>query len=447
MVTDLVVVVPGIMGSVLKYGEAEVWNTSLRTVAHDLKRFDEFTRVLRLPEGIGDGAPQGQDALAADRLIGGWHLWPGKWAGSGYHGFLEHLGNRYRGKRQVVAFAYDWRLSVRFNAERLKTFLADELGAWRVRSQNADARAILICHSMGGLIARFYINKLKGAESVSRVITLGTPYAGSVKAVLYLAGNPLFPEELTKTLRSFPALWQLLPTYRCVRTARGMAPIGASGLPGIESHMIRDALLLREESAPRGDGSASPPVHVFGGHRHGTLTSVQENFDALQFFETWLETDGGRSDESDYRGDGTVPRFSAVPTEWTDDAPAIFRAERHGALHDHVHIRELCRDKVEGLNPRSFLSDDLEIGIDLPDLVQAGKPVQVRAVTNGPQVRLEAAVTDLQGESLGQATPLRPTGDGDYEADLELPPGSWYVAVFTPGREQPVRVGDVVVAV
>ena len=43
----------------------------------------------------------------------------------------------------------------------------------------AGGRIDLVAHSMGGLVARFYLQQLGGARRVDRLITLGTPHHGS----------------------------------------------------------------------------------------------------------------------------------------------------------------------------------------------------------------------------------------------------------------------------
>ena len=43
----------------------------------------------------------------------------------------------------------------------------------------SQAKIILICHSMGGLLARYYISHLKGKSYVEKLITIGTPHKGT----------------------------------------------------------------------------------------------------------------------------------------------------------------------------------------------------------------------------------------------------------------------------
>ncbi|MGH0037284.1 MAG: esterase/lipase family protein [Myxococcota bacterium] len=48
-----------------------------------------------------------------------------------------------------------------------------------LRSAVRGGRIDLVTHSMGGLVARFYLQQLGGARRVDRLITLGTPHRGT----------------------------------------------------------------------------------------------------------------------------------------------------------------------------------------------------------------------------------------------------------------------------
>jgi pimeloyl-ACP methyl ester carboxylesterase len=43
-------------------------------------------------------------------------------------------------------------------------------------------RIDLVCHSLGGLVARVYVQELGGARRVDRIVTLGTPHRGTYSA-------------------------------------------------------------------------------------------------------------------------------------------------------------------------------------------------------------------------------------------------------------------------
>lgn len=66
----------------------------------------------------------------------------------------------------------------------------------KVREQHNGKKVDIIAHSMGGLVSRWYIEKLNGKESVSKLITLGTPHYGTYIAYLgYItpAGREMVP--------------------------------------------------------------------------------------------------------------------------------------------------------------------------------------------------------------------------------------------------------------
>ncbi len=54
----------------------------------------------------------------------------------------------------------------------------------KIREEHGDRKIDIIAHSMGGLDARWYIEKLGGDEYVDKLITLGTPHTGTYLAYL-----------------------------------------------------------------------------------------------------------------------------------------------------------------------------------------------------------------------------------------------------------------------
>jgi pimeloyl-ACP methyl ester carboxylesterase len=59
----------------------------------------------------------------------------------------------------------------------------------RLRERTGADRVHVVGHSLGGLIARYYVQRLGGDRTVHTVVTLGTPHGGSVAA--YLVPTPL----------------------------------------------------------------------------------------------------------------------------------------------------------------------------------------------------------------------------------------------------------------
>lgn len=129
-----------------------------------------------------------------------------------------------KNRKNYYVFYYDWRHDNVRNAARLADFID------QIRSDYADQqlKVDIVAHSMGGLIARYYIRygrldvlnsndfpvNLYGGERVRRVILLGTPNLGSVEILnLFINGLNLGPVEKihTETMATMPSLFQLFP--------------------------------------------------------------------------------------------------------------------------------------------------------------------------------------------------------------------------------------------
>lgn len=77
---------------------------------------------------------------------------------------------RLRGIQQVLSFNYASSAGVEQSALALRNYL---------RGHVRGGRIDLVCHSMGGLVARVYLQELGGARRVDRCITLATPHHGT----------------------------------------------------------------------------------------------------------------------------------------------------------------------------------------------------------------------------------------------------------------------------
>ena len=88
---------------------------------------------------------------------------------------LQRQFRRHPGK-SFFAFPYGWRRDYRVAARRLKEQTNRWLREWR--REQPDAKLILVGHSMGGLVARYFLECLEGWRDTRRLVTFGTPYRG-----------------------------------------------------------------------------------------------------------------------------------------------------------------------------------------------------------------------------------------------------------------------------
>ncbi len=136
-------------------------------------------------------------------------------------------------------FDYDWRRDNVENARRLHAFIQEKRAyvaqqlQQRLGVSNPDVRFDIVAHSMGGLVAHYYLRfgdrdlpadgsvptpTWDGAQHVDRLIMVGTPNAGSLQALLDLAHGkeigPLLPDYPAAVLGTMPSIYQLLPRER-----------------------------------------------------------------------------------------------------------------------------------------------------------------------------------------------------------------------------------------
>jgi pimeloyl-ACP methyl ester carboxylesterase len=406
---DLVVVVPGIMGSSLADRNGrEVWGLSVGTVLKALMRLGPSLDRLTLPaEFADDPAP---DGVVPTGLIGAFHVIPGLWTPvQGYDTLVRFLLkprfdlmlDRPDAPGNLLLFAYDWRLSNRHTAELLKQRVERALTRWREsRPERQDAKAIFVCHSMGGLVARWYLDKLEGAEITRALITAGTPHRGALKALEQLVnglrvGFDPIKTDLTKFARSLPSSYQLLPEYACIEeSGGGLAKTTELGLPGLDPALVTDGMEFHQDL----DGSAplAYPLHPVVGIGQPTWATARIGDDEL------VEP-LGTIENREPAGDGTVPRFSARPKAMAERDPALQGlSEGHGSLVVHKAVLDqldfvLTAEEVTyRASAENGVARGQALGISVPDLHDPGEPVEVAIRSlDGNRVLEVAAVDEL----------------------------------------------------
>ncbi|CAM5241751.1 hypothetical protein GCM10010329_44750 [Streptomyces spiroverticillatus] len=442
---DLVVVVPGITGSVLERDGHEFWNHSLSALAHATPA-RKLVRNLRLaPE---PGAP---DGVRATGLVRGAHLLPGLWGIDGYGPLLSYLRRTFDfSGGNLVEFPYDWRLSNAVNAAALGKVVEGALTRWREASRNPDARVTFVCHSMGGLLARHYLDVLGGSEVTRRLVTIGTPFQGAAKAADVLCRG-LAPEararlgrfgrvleELTDVVGEFPSLYELLPTYRSVTGADGeLRRLGESAAPGVDSARLKGA-----EDFHRGIGGAPAGYEIvpFGGHLQPTVQSLRVDARGV----SPLRSLGGE----DVGGDGTVPRFSAAPAGTTSEADIRSSAARHAALASPRSFHLALHGVLTAGDPRRFMAPGEELALDCGGLAAVGAPHPVAVEAREERLVLTVRAEHLESREALPPVPLRNAGEGRYEGAL-VPdrPGGWRITVEARAGLPVVAVSELVLVV
>ena len=435
---DIVVLIPGITGSVLEQDGREVWSASASAVLRALFTRGDTIRKLMLDADDPDLDDLG-DGVRATRLVDDVHLFPGLWSIDGYTKVARRLSTRLRLVSGATFFTlpYDWRRDNRVAARRLQR----ESDQWlaRRRASSPDAKLVIVAHSMGGLVARYFLEVLGGWRDTRALITFGTPHRGSINALETLVNG--IPKGdvigLTELCRSFTSIYQLLPIYPCLDTGDGslVRVSETDDIPALaarDRERIRAAAAFHREieravesnQASVGTGATRYAIHsVVGLDQPTSQTAIARN-GRVQVLRARNGTD-----ES---GDGTVPRVSATPIEF-GESNAVFAAARHGSLQNTdavlAHVQGVLT-KPRDLGNVKAVGAEITLSLDIDSLFAAQEPVCFAVAPSTPGVPLDAAIESTDGSVPKQVITLPPSDDQWIRIEMPpLPPGAYRITV------------------
>ncbi len=393
--TDVIVVVPGVLGSRLVRGGKEIWGVG----GGVWRNLVDPGRTLAL---TGDGHEE-DPFVKADGFVRLPAHFPGLAKVDCYGKLKDFVRPRVApGGANLLEFTYDWRLSNDLNGRRLARQATEKLEQWRRRLGCENAKLVLICHSMGGLVARAFLDLHDGAPLCRKLITIGTPYRGAVKALGSLV-NGLFPclpwvgPRLSELARTWPSVYELLPSYRAiVGPGNALVRLRDVDVPDLCTDRFKRALAFQDRlrAAVNARGDRFPPYQI------AAVIGLQQPTD--QFARV---TSAGvellrQHRGTDEQGDGTVPRQGACPFEWKDETSAVFVPQAHLALPNTSRVHEQLEGVLTAV--RRPMAPEFGLSVDVPELVLEGEPVTIMAQATGEQRALCAKVTDEAGAETGR---------------------------------------------
>ncbi len=430
----IVVLIPGIMGSVLQRGERTIWGPSSgATLRAIFSATGSIARDLKLETG--------ESNVRAVGLMPTVHLLPGLWKIDGYDDisrFLQYNLELSPGEN-FFEFPYDWRLDNRISSALLKQKTDDWLEAWRQTSGNPHAKLVLIAHSMGGLISRHFLEIENGWRDTKALITFGTPYRGSPKAigglVNGLGAGPIKLNEMTSTVRGLPSVYQLLPRYPCYDQGDGeiIRIEEASELPNVS---IDDAIVGIEFQREIGRAVKKNMCDMsYMSNRYlifPVVGATQKTVQQAHCVDDRVEmvTDMG---DGDYDGDGTVPRVSATPLEIEDEYREFFVGTKHATLQSapaiQTHLIQVLKNLRSGrrvLDSQGESNVRRHISLDCKDVYLSGEPIIIRARTAGIVDGLFISISEDETDEEVSREPLTRQEDGTFCASVSLDSGFAY---------------------
>lgn len=428
---DIIVLLPGITGSVLQKDGKDLWALSNQAAQNFFKSIGNSIQLLKL-EGDDYTIDDLEDGVIATSVVQDAHLVPGLVKVDGYTAISRRIQDEFDvipGKN-YFEFAYDWRRDNRFSARKLEQFINLKLTDWRNDSNGYEnAKVILIAHSMGGLVARYYLEVLGGWQSCKALFSFGTPYRGSINALGFLANGFQggYTQKIidwlvrpTEVMRSLTSLYQLLPIYPILKVGDNdyQRVAETDNIPNLIKNKAEDALKFHREIEDAQKINAQDEQYQnnfiiipYVGSEQKTNQSALLLDEELKLSE---ELPSILSNEDD-GGDGTVPRISATPIEFDTNNKLMslssYFAEKHGTLQINGSvllnlIEQLRNLQLPERKPIRGGSTTTAIGVELDDLYFQDESVTIKAEVKGrfpkpvkDKLALEAYIQSVSNNS------------------------------------------------
>lgn len=369
-----VIFVHGFLGAKINCGSQELWpniGVFARPNLLDMRLDASGTANLGASECGAAAAPSGR---VVDEVLGS-DIY------AGTEEFLEDNFAEYR------MYAWDWRKGPAAALAGLDALID------RTIEETGEPQVVLYSHSMGGLVTRAYVDEPVRAAKVERVLSVGTPYLGSPKALFPLLAGieaPTFSpfdlfldnEDLIEFSRNLSGLYHLYPSpnYGPWLRASTQSP------DLLTPHQVRDWVQV----GLGGNGQLLAAAN--DAHTQTLDTFAVNGVDYQVLIGAGLQTirtigvfrkDGRDHVELTYaNGDGTVPVMSARAQPPGHAGPLGEQVPIHAVcgighveLPGHPEVRRLVRDFLEHGAPISDGAPHCPAGgheiVALPDSSQA----------------------------------------------------------------------------
>lgn len=330
--------------------------------------------------------------------------------------------------RDFFTFPYDWRQDIRRSARQLAEFIRQLRAKYGI-----DSHFQVLAHSMGGVVARYYINCLGGHAHVKRLTVMGTPHLGVPKSFQSMVEGvevpivKIRPEKFRKILLTFPSLYQILPSYPFVYHANG-SPIDIYAqkdwLKPRYHTLLAYGLAFHREL---GSGCKVPMVCLVG---YGQRTLVQAN---IKGHSPWVFEYVDRPE-----GDTTIPEKSALAQGRNVESPA-FTTKPHGLLFDDEVVHHWLSFQLF----HRYVEAERGMKRSLDQIPLSAKGVAL-SLTVTPEIALpgqDLSLSLLVHQDGSAVTGLRVTGDWDNWQGgkvifAEGEPGTYTAMVQSPIEEE-----------
>ncbi|WP_299218263.1 CHAT domain-containing protein [uncultured Aquimarina sp.] len=347
---DVVIIIPGIMGSALAEGEEELWV--------------QFKKIKK-------GAIATQLNISNDKIR------PSGVIEKYYDSFAQYLNTKY----DVVTLEFDWRLSISKAADELKKVVEE------VSNASKELNVHIVAHSMGGLVVRqcmmahleFWEDYQKNNQN--KFVMLGTPWLGSYLIMEVLTGHSgrvkqlamldfkHNRKELLRIFWKYKGVFELLPIE------------DTKNRPFWQSQFwdeLKEDAKIDTMPNPKNN---QPSLHHFEKYREEVLSFLEEIYNKDDFFKN-IYYICGNDDRTvfDYRlgnrtfsskkkliykstsrGDGSVTWDTGIPKPLIGSKNLYYANATHGSLADEEEVFKGVGDILEIGSTTALVSTEFSL--------------------------------------------------------------------------------------
>lgn len=370
---QVLVFVPGLMGSELWDADGKLWPGNAKDWAfgYDDAKFTRLCASDLQPRDIV------RSAVGIVDIYGGWIR-----AFSKLSDYQTHEPLFVEGGNVPTLFTvpYDWRKSITVGAAALSNVIACV-----VDLHGAEVEIHLVAHSMGGLVARYFLqsgefDESVGLDRIDSFLTFGTPHRGAIVALAAALGHKkadFMSVEQSKKLANdprFQGLYNLFPQA-------GARPIWERGGVGrLRAHDVFEDDIATALGLDLQSLAETASVHA-------ALAKPWPDIRTFLFVGTRFETmthvlwDGTNSVVVKSRdgGDGTVNLHGAM----LESQQIRFTDKNHSELIKSDEAREAIQDIFNAYG--ILLAPDATVSLTVSDhFIESEQPIEILVTLTGP---------------------------------------------------------------
>ena len=365
-----------------------------------------------------------------DDVIGGTGSFSFGLAEKIYRPFIKTLNamGYIEGENLFVSY-YDWKRNV---LEVVDKYLYTDIE--KIKTETGAKKVILICHSLGGLLARAYMSYFD-STSVEKIIMIATPNQGSIDAYYFWSGGKLKYSKVEENILykgvkiGFMLYYRMFHKINHIEALRNIFPVAENLLP---SYGYGDYLSLLEDGIKKDIPIDSMTIsnlflnnletkfedyenlYIISGNKKYTNNNFLVEFHNKEKIK-WLDGKPIMEYKTVY-GDGTVTTASTLAN-----------LSQNNIILDAGHIDILYKSKyyISSILNKSISEDVMEEEVETVYIILANNCIGMdikTPITNMISNQSTNIIDDrVQSLDLGQNKFwIMVTGDSNLEVNLDV---------------------------